>query len=360
MAKKNIVVTGGSSGSFEVFKAIASGLPAGLDASIFIVWHMSPGVRGVLPQVLNNVGRLPASEAEDGDRIETGRIYVARPDHHLLVEDGVVRVTRGPKENRFRPAIDPLFRSAAFTYGPRVVGVVTSGALDDGTSGLWTIKHYGGTAIVQDPSDAETASMPESAIREVRVDHIVPLARIAELIVELSAQEADGEAAAVRARDDVRHARTALEIQVAGEQHPFELGVSNWGELSPIACPECRGVLSRISEDGRPRFRCHTGHAYSADSLLAVVTENIEKSLWEAVRGIDESVMLLDHLGDHFAEINQPSLAARFFRKSKEAARRNDLIRQVVFGHEDPTALHINSGPTEGQVKPEDVSEAAA
>src|SRR5688572_26789613 len=144
MGKRNIIVIGGSSGSFDGFKRIAAELPKDLDASIFIVWHMAPDVRSVLPQVLNNAGPLFASEAREGERIESGRIYVARPDHHLILDDSHVRVTRGPKENRFRPALDPLFRSAAYNYGPRVVGVVLSGGLDDGTSGLWTIKHRGG------------------------------------------------------------------------------------------------------------------------------------------------------------------------------------------------------------------------
>src|SRR5262249_12115326 len=160
MAKRNIVVMGGSTGSFEVFKTVAAGLPRDLDASIFIVWHMSPEVRGILPEILDRLGPLEAREPEDHEHIESGRIYVARPDHHLLIDDGPVRVTRGPKENRFRPAIDPLFRSAAYTYGRRVIGIITSGALDDGTSGLWTIKQRGGIAIAQDPGDAEISSMP--------------------------------------------------------------------------------------------------------------------------------------------------------------------------------------------------------
>src|SRR3954469_7990145 len=179
MAKRNIIVMGGSAGSFAAFKTIAAGLPADLDASIFIVWHMAPELRGILPETLNRHGNIRAVEAHDRQPIEPGRIYVARPDHHLVLDGDLVRITRGPKENRFRPAVDPLFRSAAFAYRQRAIGVILSGSLDDGTSGLWTIKHYGGLAVVQDPSDAEFASMPESAIREVDVDHIVPVNEIA-------------------------------------------------------------------------------------------------------------------------------------------------------------------------------------
>src|SRR5262245_7512145 len=213
MAKRNIVVLGGSSGSFEVFKTIANGLPADLDASIFIVWHMSPDIPGILSQVLTRVGPIEARQAKDREPIRMGRIYVARPDHHLVIDDSHLRVARGPKENRFRPAIDPLFRSAAYTYGPRVIGVITSGALDDGTSGLWAIKQRGGITIVQDPADAEIASMPESAIQEVDVDYIVPASKIAGLITRIVKQEVDaGEE--VYMQDHAENEKTREEIRI--------------------------------------------------------------------------------------------------------------------------------------------------
>jgi len=187
-------------------------------------------------------------------------------------------VTRGPKENRFRPALDPLFRSAAYNYGPRSIGVVLSGALDDGTSGLWTIKHRGGLAVVQDPNDADISSMPENAIREVDVDHIVPVADMPELLVRLSSQEVP-ERAEGAMQDSSEDKRTRLEIRIAAEDNALEAGVMEWGELSPFTCPDCSGVLSKIKDGNRPRFRCHTGHAFSSDSLLAALTETIEESL---------------------------------------------------------------------------------
>jgi two-component system chemotaxis response regulator CheB len=333
MAKRNIIVMGGSSGSFEAFKTIAAALPKDLEASLFIVWHMSPDIRGVLAQVLNRVGPLYASEAGDGERIEPGRIYVARPDHHLLIDDSHIRVTRGPKENRFRPAVDPLFRSAAYNYGPRVVGVILSGALDDGTSGLWTVKHRGGATVVQDPSDAEIPSMPENAIREVEIDHLIPVAEMADVLTDLSEQDIPQPMEGIM-HNEAENKRTELEIKIAAEVNPLESGIMNWGLLTPFTCPECSGVLSRIKDGERPRFRCHTGHAFSADSLLAALTENIEESLWKAIRGVDESIMLLNHIGDHFAELNNGGLAAKFFRKAKEAEQRNNLIRQAVIDHE--------------------------
>jgi two-component system chemotaxis response regulator CheB len=330
MESRNIIVIGASAGGFEALKSLADDLPKDLQASIFIVWHMSPDVRGVLPQVLNRAGTINAAHAYDNEPIKPNRIYVAPPDYHLLVERGRVRVTRGPKENRFRPAVDPLFRSAAYAYGSRVIGVILSGALDDGTSGLWTIKHRGGVAIVQDPSDAEVPSMPESALREVKVDYRVPVAEMADLLNRLSKEEVTENAEVIMEDDE----KTKIEIRIAAEESAFESGFMKFGNFTPYTCPECHGVLSALKEGDRTRFRCHTGHAYSADSLLTTVTENIEDSLYDAIRGVEESIMLLNHIGDHYAEENQPKLAALYFKKAKEAEARVQLVRQTVLSHE--------------------------
>jgi two-component system chemotaxis response regulator CheB len=330
MATRNIIVVGASAGGFEAMKTLVGGLPKDFNASIFIVWHMSPDVRGVLPQVLNRAGTVHAAHAYDGERIVPNRIYVAPPDRHLLVESGRVRVTRGPKENRFRPAVDPLFRSAAYAYNNQVIGVVLSGALDDGTAGLWTIKHRGGLAIVQDPMDAEVPSMPENALREVAVDHTVPVAEMSRLLVRLSGEPV-AELAEVAMEDNEK---TKIEVRIAAEENAFESGVMKLGELSPYTCPDCHGVLSTIKDGKLMRFRCHTGHAFSADALLTTVTENIEDSLYSSIRGIEESIMLLNHMGDHFAEVNQKKLAGLYFRKAQEAERRAQFVRQAVLSHE--------------------------
>jgi two-component system chemotaxis response regulator CheB len=330
MATRNIIVIGASAGGFEALKKLVAGLPKDLQASLFIVWHMSPDIRGVLPQVLNRQETLHAAHAYDGEQILPSRIYVAPPDRHLLIEQNRVRVTRGPKENRFRPAVDPLFRSAAYAYGSRVIGVVLSGALDDGTAGLWTIKHRGGIAIVQNPLDAEVPSMPENAMREVEIDYSVSIAEMADLLVRLSKEEV-AESSEVNMQDDEK---TKIEIKIAAEESAFESGVMKLGELTPYTCPDCHGVLSTLKDGKLLRFRCHTGHAFSADSLLSTVTENIEESLYSAIRGVEESIMLLNHLGDHFAEINQTKLAAIYFKKAQEAEQRAQLVRQAVLSHE--------------------------
>lgn len=334
MEKRNIIVIGGSTGGFEGFKKIVQDLPPDLDASIFIVWHMSPNIRGILPEVLNKLNTIRAAHAIDNETIESNRIYVAPPDHHLLIEDGRIRVTHGPKENRFRPAVDPLFRSAAYTYGKRVIGVVLSGGLDDGTAGLWRIKYSGGLAVVQDPADAEVASMPENALREVAVDHCVPIANMAGLLIKLS-QEIIGVSAHIK--DD----KTKIEINIAAEENALRQGSLDIGVLSPYTCPECHGVLSKIMDGDLARFRCHTGHAYSADTLMASVTEKIEDSLYSAVRGMDESMLLLNHIGDHYAEANQPKLAAVYFRKAKEALERSNLVRTAVHSHEQLSKIKL-------------------
>jgi two-component system, chemotaxis family, protein-glutamate methylesterase/glutaminase len=325
---QRIIVIGASSGGFEALKKLVHGLPPDFNASIFIVWHMSPDVPGILPQVLNRVNKIYAAHAYDGEEIKPNRIYISRPDHHLLIRNRKVRITHGPKENRFRPAIDPLFRSAAYAYTHRVIGVILSGALDDGTAGLWTVKHHGGIAIVQDPSDAEVPAMPESAKRQVNVDHCVPVSEIAELLVRLCKEPI------TEKRDVMKDEQTRKEIEIAAEENAVEKSVMDFGELSPFTCPECHGVLSGLYDGDLVRYRCHTGHAYTVAALMASLTEKVEDYLYNATRGMDETIILLNHLGDHYAEANQPQLAALFFKKAKQAADRSQFVRQAVMPHE--------------------------
>jgi two-component system chemotaxis response regulator CheB len=325
---ERIIVIGASTGGFEAIKKTVRGLPADFSIPIFIVWHMSPDVRGVMPEVLNRLNKIFADHAYHDEEIKPHRIYIAPPDHHMLVEGNKILLTRGPKENRFRPAVDPLFRSAAYSYRHRVIGVILSGALDDGTAGLWTVKHQGGTTVVQDPMDAEVPSMPENAMREVDVDHIVRADELAGLLVRLSNTSVTENTA------KIKDEQTKKEIEIAAESKGMENGKLKFGELTPYTCPECQGVLSRLRNGNIVRYRCHTGHAYSSDVLIAALTEKVEDSLYNAVRAIDESVILLNHLGDHSAEVNQPKLAAIYFKKAKEAQERSELVRKAALRHE--------------------------
>lgn len=326
---RDIIVIGASAGGFEAIQTLVAGLPADFKASIFIVWHMSPDTTGILPFVLNKQSKCPAFNARNNEPILPGHIYVAPPDHHLLLENGYTRLTRGPKENRFRPAVDPLFRSAASIYGPRVIGIILSGALDDGTSGLWSIKQAGGLAVVQEPSDAAVPSMPENALHSVAVDYCVPVADMAALLVRLCNEEINQIPGNMK-----RNEQTETELAVAAEDNQAALQLFRQGKLTPYTCPECNGVLAQLGDGDRPRFRCHTGHAFSPDVLLAAISQHIEDSYYKVMRGLDESVMLLNHLGDHFAAANDPKLAAVYFKKAKEAGKRTDVLRAALNSYE--------------------------
>ncbi|HKG13396.1 MAG TPA: chemotaxis protein CheB [Pyrinomonadaceae bacterium] len=330
MHRKDIIVIGTSSGGIDALKELVAEFPRDLKAAVFIVMHVAPYSLGILPEILGREGTLPASNASDWEQIEPGRIYVAPPDHHLLLEaSGYVRVTRGPRENRFRPAIDPLFRSAAAAFGPRVVGVILTGWLDDGTAGLWAVKERGGAAVVQHPDDAFAPAMPLNAIKHVEVDHVVPLKEIAPLLVRMT----EAPAAEEGARPVSEEMET--EVKIAREDNALESGIMKWGEPSVYACPECHGVLLQLKEGGNTRFRCHTGHAYSVDSLLADITEKTEESLWSAIRAIEEGVLLMRDLAKHFGDRHDGTDAEALLRKADESQQRADLVRRAVMNHDN-------------------------
>ncbi|HEV3470987.1 MAG TPA: chemotaxis protein CheB [Pyrinomonadaceae bacterium] len=327
MAGKDIIVIGASAGGIEALRALAAVLPRDLPAAVFVVQHSAPDAPSVLPMILERAGDLPARHPRDGERFERGHIYVAPPDHHLVLEPNqLMRVTRGPKENRFRPAVDPLFRSAARSYGTRVVGVVLTGGLDDGTTGLLAIKQRGGTAVVQDPSDALVPSMPLSAVTHVRVDYCVPLVEVAPLLARLAAEPAEERSYPVSDELDI-------EVKIALEDNAVGAGLLELGEPSSYACPDCHGVLLRLKAGGPMRFRCHTGHAYTADSLLAGVTENVEDSLWNSIRTLEEAEMLLRHLAEHLGEGRQNGQAEALLDQAADLRRRADLVRQATLDH---------------------------
>ena len=331
MATKDIVVIGASAGGMGALERLVAGLPADLPAAVFVVWHLSPGVRSVLPTVLTKAGRLRAFHPKDGDPIRHGQIYVGPNDHHLLLERGYVRVTKGPKESRFRPAVDPLFRSAAYIYSTRVIGVVLSGALDDGTAGLWAIKLRGGMAVVQDPADAMHRSMPLNALDNVDVDYKVPVAEIGPLLGRLTREQAAPEPLfAPRERE-----RMEAEVQIAREGDPRLEEVLRYGELSPFTCPECHGVLTLYRDGNIIRFRCHTGHALSSGTLLEATSEETERRLLDAVRALDESIMLLNQLGEEYAKKGNTEAAEQCFNRARDAYERSRPIREAALEQEE-------------------------
>jgi len=330
---KDVVVVGTSAGGIQALRSLIRGLPNDFKAALLVVMHTSPESPGLLSAILQRAGSLRMINPVDGEKVKPGNVYVAPADYHMLVEPGKIRLSRGPKENRFRPAIDPLFRSAAQVYGPRAIGVILTGGLDDGTAGLWAIKQLGGTAIVQDPLDALYPSMPASALLHVNVDYRLPLAEIPSVLVKLTEVEIE------EARHLTVPANLDLEVRIAKEDPAIDLDISSRFECSSFTCPDCHGVLLKLEEGGRIRFRCHTGHAYSSDSLLASLTENIEDQLWVTVRAIEESAMLMRHIANHLPDKQQQ--ADEYRRKADEAESRADLIRVAIDKHRELNAERI-------------------
>ncbi|HEV7350132.1 chemotaxis protein CheB [Telluribacter sp.] len=327
MTTRDIIVVGASSGGVPALKAFVNNLPKDFKGSVFIVLHIPTYTESRLPEILSNAGPLEAVHPGDGEEIEPGKIYIARNDHHLLLQEGKVMVKRGPKENRFRPSIDALFRSAAYVYSTRVVGIIMSGILNDGASGLWTIKEMGGLAIVQLPDDAEQPQLPINVLELVEADYVLtaedmgPL--ISGLIKEPIPEKYKFSEEALR--------RLKTEVIIATKDDAFEMGIMEMGELTPFTCPECHGALVRLVEGKIIRFRCHTGHAYTASSLLAEVSESVEKMLWQSMRGLEEMNMLLKNISDHFAELEDSASAALFREKAEESGERARVIHDSIF-----------------------------
>jgi two-component system chemotaxis response regulator CheB len=325
-----IVVVGASAGGVESLREVVGGLPADFPGALFVVLHIPPFQPSSLPQILTRSGPLSAHHPKDGERIQSGHIYVAPPDHHLLIDSGSVAVTKGPKENRFRPSIDALFRSAAYSYGSQVVGVILSGELDDGTSGLWSIKRRGGIAVIQQPSEARFESMPLSALAQVKVDHQVSAHEIGPLMARLTmtqnARDVQGDEGLAR--------RLKTELEIAREGGAFQKGIMEIGELSAFTCPECAGVLVKLKEGGMTRYRCHTGHGYSDSALLEGVMESTADMLWKVMRSFEEAVMLLRHMAERIQAEGDKPRSEIYLTKSRELEARSKMFHEVLLQHE--------------------------
>lgn len=282
-----------------------------------MVVHLSAQGESRLASILSRAGSLPARQASNGERIEPGRIYVPPPDRHLLLEDGRTVVVRGPKENRSRPAVDPLFRSAAIGCGPRTIGVLLSGNLDDGTAGLWQIKRCGGLAVVQDPKEARFPGMVESALGNVQVDHVVALKDMAALLERLV------ESPAVWPGRDSALQGMSIEHRIA-KMEDNARDIYEIGKPSAYVCPECGGTLFRIQEGKPKRYRCRTGHAYSEATLIAEETSATEDKLWAGMRALREYADLLKRQAkEHDRE------AAHSKRLLEVAAQAEDQANQI-------------------------------
>jgi two-component system chemotaxis response regulator CheB len=326
MPDHGIVVVGASAGGVEALVDLAASLPSDLSAAVFVVLHLPATGTSALPEILRRHGPLPAAHVRDGEPIQPGRIYVAPPDHHVLVRTGYVHLSRGPRENGHRPAIDPLFRSAAREYATRVIGVVLSGALDDGTAGLLAIKSRGGVAVVQNPEDALYPGMPGNALEHAQVDHVLAAASMGKLLTRLLADLAEPPA-------DPAPTGMRVEVEMEGfSMEAFE-GIHP-GRPSGFSCPDCHGVLWQIKDGGLERYRCRVGHAWSPESLLTQQSEALEAALWVALRSLEERAALARRLAEPARRRGHAITATRFEEQAAEAQQAARLVRDLLLNRD--------------------------
>jgi two-component system, chemotaxis family, protein-glutamate methylesterase/glutaminase len=301
VAEHDIFVVGASAGGVEALQELAGQLPAGFPGSLLVVMHLLPRTRSFLPDILGRSGPLSAAPAADGERLQRGQIYIAPPDHHLVIERDHVHLSRGPKEQHHRPCINVTFRSAALAYGERVTGIVLTGELDDGTAGLWEVKRRGGIAVVQNPENAPFPSMPLSALREVEADYIVDVSEMGALLTRL----ANGQ-----------EGRKSVPVEVVMEER----------RLTDLTCPDCRGTIWETLRGKNREYRCRVGHTYSPKAMLAEHFAAQEKALYAAMVALEEGASLANRLADNFEVPEDEHLRAEAQEREKQAA----MIRKIL------------------------------
>ena len=321
-ATRDIVVVGASAGGVEALRAMVQSLPGDLPAAVLVVLHIPPYSASALPAILHRAGKLPAAHAVDGEPLEPGRIYVAPPDSHLLVLDGRVRLSRGPHENGHRPAIDPLFRSAARSAGPRAIGVVLSGSRDDGTGGLATLVKRGGLGLVQEPGDALHTSMPRSALEHVPDALVASAAGLGDIIAARAGEVVDG--------SDTPPADALL----VGETDMAEFDPVTSEDLpahpAGLGCPSCHGALFELPGAPAPRYRCLVGHAWSPESLLDEQATALEGALWMALRSLEDKASLSRRMAEGARRRGQHAAAGRYDTNRSDATAAAGLIRDLI------------------------------
>jgi two-component system chemotaxis response regulator CheB len=330
-AGHDIVVVGASAGGIEALKELVGALPGDLPAAVFVVLHLPAGGTSVLPDILSRAGQLPAEHVRGGVEITRGRIFVAPPDCHIQITDGTVQAAAGPKENGHRPAIDPLFRSAAHAFGPRAVGVILSGTLDDGTLGLRSIKAHGGVGLVQEPTSALHGGMPRSAIAYAGPDRVGTPHELAEWIVELANDDVENR--------EIEGAVTAMdheqEIARQTDEHPHA------GTTTGFTCPECGGAIWREEEAKVVSFRCRVGHKYTAETFALEQGRTVEAAVWASLRLIEERVLLMRQLAERFKD--QPRTRSNFAQKADELEQHAVALRSIVDGVASAAAVPLTA-----------------
>jgi two-component system, chemotaxis family, protein-glutamate methylesterase/glutaminase len=351
MPGHNLILLGASAGGVEAVSAVVAGLPVELDAAVCVVMHLRPDASSRLPEILARVAALPVVAARHGMDLRPGVVHVGVPDMHMLIEadeddQGRVRLVRGPRENRTRPAVDPLFRSAALAFGPRVVAVVLSGALDDGTAGLWAVKDRGGIAVVQEPDDAAVSSMPTSAIAEVAVDHVAPARELGPLLARLVRQPVPAQAPPARQPTD----ELAREVGISAIDEASHSRSERYGQPSRFACPDCGGVLWELGGEGPLRFRCEVGHAHSVATLAETQTEAAEAAMWSALRALEDKAELARRRSIAATTRGLDTQAALFAAGEQAAQQQAAAIRAVLrLGARTRSSPEGGAEPTESE-----------
>jgi len=341
---RDIVTVAASAGGLKPLRTLLAALPAEFAASVLVVLHIPATGGRALPRILDRAGLLPAAAAVDGEPLRPGQVYVAPPDLHLLVVDGLVRTSRGPRQNGVRPSADPLFRSAALYGGPRTVGVVLSGTLDDAALGAATVERLGGRVIVQDPADAAYASMPRCALATTRHAEVRAGEKVAELLVQLTRETVElpsGEPPA-DLEDEVRSL-------LAGD--PQITPVPQ--EYSGFTCPECGGPLYHAREHAADSYECLVGHRWSPESLLEEQASNVERAMWLAIRSLDERRRLTERLAESARSRGHAISAARFRVAAEEAALAADALRNAT-----SKLTPVTEEPVADQLSPGEISAA--
>ncbi len=319
---RDIIVIGSSLGGIQALSALASELPADLPAAVLVVQHRSEDGRDLLAGILDRRGRLPAVMAEDGLPVERGRIYVAPPGRHMLLTERGIAVVFGPRENLCRPAIDPLFRTAAVHYRSRVIGVILTGLLGDGAAGLLAVARCGGLPLVQAPEDAAFPQMPREALTAVEAARQVPLAELGALLGQLAREAAPPPPPVPDA------------LRIEAELTERAMSDEEWGGLpgrsTDFTCPECSGAIREIEEQGRLRYRCRVGHAYSRDTLVAAKDDAVEDALWVALQTLQERAQMLDRMARDDRERGRHQAAVGYEKRAQEAQRHAERLRELI------------------------------
>ncbi len=327
MPVHSVIVIGASAGGLEAVRTVLNRFPEKFPAAVFVVIHTSPDSPGMLATILDRVAPAPVSTPRDGETIRPGHSYVAPPDHHLVIDGSRIRVSHGPREHRFRPAIDPLFRSAAEHYGAGAIGIILSGHMADGAHGLMVIKESGGVAIVQNPDQAQVPSMPLSAMRAVKVDHVLPVEEMAGAVMELLMKTGARHRTASTAKKKKPRAEAPSPEQPSS--HALQSGAMK-GSPAPFTCPDCGGSLWELKEHGLVRYRCHVGHGFTAESLLTGNDDKLEETLWSALRAIEELIELRNRMLERAKGQHLDMLSSSLEREIAELQERATTLRRLL------------------------------